>query len=282
MGYPYGDRHPLGLTSESPVADALKSAVTRIPVPYDVLIVDELLEEDANVLAAIAGQVGMRVRERASSRAPLYPISGIATPDVRFENYSRSLKQRVRRAKRKLEKEIGQSEIQISFATSENAASLIHEIAEIEKRSWKGRGGVGIFSDTNAFSFFNRTVSELARHRRVVVSRLFADQSPVAYRLSFVAGNVLYDYNFAHLPDFSRFSPGRILLDELIGFSVREGFCALDGSRGYLDAPQLLSDWTATNVYQKTLWICRATPMGLIAYFASRLRTEIKALAGRS
>lgn|GEM_PF-5917056 len=276
LGYPFGDRHPLGIEDESSIGMMIGSALGDIPVPIDVVILDEIPVNDETALSTLAGRAGFKVRSRRSSRAPYFSLTDIDSPAQRTARYSRSLRERIRRANVKLRKHCDQVEVRVCFPTPGEIPGLIADISKVEKASWKGQHEVGIFTDAVSFAFFKSLVTRLAARRMVALALLYADEQLIAYRLAFVADNVFFDYNFAHSPDYSPYSPGRILLDELIGFAVEQGGRGIDGSRGHLSTPQLLSDWTKDEIVHSTLWLCPKSASGQVIFWLSTYGPKLR------
>jgi CelD/BcsL family acetyltransferase involved in cellulose biosynthesis len=285
LGFPLGDRHPLGILPGSRMADIFDAALGKFPVSCNAFILDELPEADAAALADIASKHGMYTRARDSARSPYLHLDKNLRPEERDQMYSRSLRKRINRANKKL-RAAGSAEIRISCPKPAEIAGVLEDLREIERQSWKGDSGVGIFSEDATWPFLVKLAVALAPLGGIQVAELFLDAKLIAYRFSFVVDNVVYDYNFAHLPEFSHLSPGRILLDEVIGFAIAERKQAIDGSRGHLATPQLLADWTKNSLKHTTLWLYPRTIGGLTTYWiisaGSRLKSAIARLRSAS
>lgn len=199
-------------------------------------------------LERLAASRGVRTTVRTCARSP---VLSLAPPwEVMEAGYPKSLRTRLARARRKQAK-AGRIAFRRWQPEPEELADLLPGLADLERRSWKGRKGVGIFSPDPRWRFVVDLSERLAARRWLDVATLALDGRLIAYRYGFRFRARFLDYNLAHDPDMAGLSPGRVLLDEIIRDSHRLGLEAVDASRGGLDPPHLLADWTDCSRYHR-------------------------------
>ena len=266
VGHPYTDRVVLGDHPE--IIENLTRAIATLPLKWDIVILDEIVASDVPAITeSLKSQTPQYwTRARHCAHTPLLRLQSLPDSDLDTA-YSKSLRTRLRRSRKKLANR-GDSRFERLRVTPNQVDEVLAVISPIEDSSWKGSKGVGIFKSSTR-KFFQEVSYGLSELGYLDVSLLFLDEQPIAYRYGFRFQDSYYDYNFAHLPGFNDLSPGRILLDDIVQSSAREGLAAIDGSRGSLDRPQLLSDWTDEYIDHYVLWIGNKTLPGRMANLAA-------------
>ena len=97
-------------------------------------------------------------------------------------------------------------------------AALMRFIA-IEQSSWKTGRKIGVAKDLRHQRFYEDMVARLAAKQQVIFHFLKIGQSDAAGIFSFMSKDVVYARHTAYLPDYSAYSPGILVLAEII----REG-----------------------------------------------------------
>lgn len=250
-GEPLADR--MGVLHDPADPGALRAVVTEILKAarrVDVVRLAEIEEGSPSELAlqeAIAAS-SMRATQRRCSVAPVRTLEG---PLEAIEAaYSRSLKLRLRRARAK-HRGAGGLDFRRWTPRVEDVPALIEEFARVENLSWKGAEGVGIFSTPQRRKFFEEVSSRLAARGWLDVATLRLGARLAAYRFGFRFRGAFLDYNLAHDPALDALSPGRVLLDEIVRDSHALGLRAVDASRGRLDHPHMLGEWSASRRFQR-------------------------------
>jgi CelD/BcsL family acetyltransferase involved in cellulose biosynthesis len=173
-----------------------------------------LPEESISIEALLAEGVrgGYRVLGRVATRSPYISLDGS------WEDYekrlTRKLRNDLRRCRRRLE-EHGSVSIEIDTG-EERLEPLLEEGFGIEGSGWKDRKGTAISSQAQTDQFY-RAVARWARDRGWLrMAFLRVDGDPVAFDLLLEVNDVLYDMKGGYRRDFARYSPGKILLRELL------------------------------------------------------------------
>lgn len=281
LGYPMGDRHPLVAGDSSPVEQLLSAGLGSFPLAVDAIVFDEILQADVEMLGRLARGLGYFLRTRTSARSPIKSLQGLADSEALSRTCSKSLRTRLSRARTKLVKK-GGGEIRITRPTPEDIDACLDIAIRIEGRSWKGQDGVGIF-DPATRDFFVSLSRRLAARGAIQFIALYLHDEPIAYRYAFVEQGVVYDYNFAHLEEYSDLSPGRILLDETLRDGIQQRCVGVDASRGSLVRPHLLADWTDDAVMHQTVWLFPGCLKGSLLFMLSKyIRPFMRRLAGQA
>lgn len=258
LGYPLSDRIGIPADESAPgvltaIADALADGKTG---EADVAILSELPTGYRNRLAESAGRRAPHFR--LCARAPVLDVSN---PDRLKAEYPKSLRTRLSRARRKI-RESGAPRFERILPDPADVPALLDTIAAIEKESWKGVAGVGIFSTPERHALFRNLALRLAAEGRLEILLYSLDDKVVGYRFGFRSGQTYYDYNFAHPLPLDALSVGRLLLADAIETAASAGIATFDASRGSLDKPNILSDWTEEAIEHDEVWLFARTVWG--------------------
>jgi len=281
-GEPLADRLGLLVEDDDPdAADTASRALVAEVRAVDLLQLGEL-EVDGPGERALERAVrasGLTFSRRVCARAPVLRLEG-SWEDV-SRGFPRSLRTRLQRARRKQEK--GGS---FTFArwqpTVDELPELLRRFRDLETRSWKGDRGVGVFGSPERWEFMKGTARECARRGWLDVATLDDGGKLVAYRFGFRFRGAFLDFNLAHDPDAAGFSPGRILLDDIVRDSHRIGLRTVDASRGRISPPHLLADWTSASRWHRRWLVFGRTARGrLLATVERHLKPAARRLRAR-
>ncbi len=253
LGYPLSDRIGLPVSDSEP--GALKALVEALLKPG-------FTQSDVTILSELPATAGYRAffqdaslrshsLVRLCGRAPIVDIPDQARAG---RSFSKGLKSRLDRSRRKL-RNMGSVTFERLRPPPEDVPGLIDLAASIEGRSWKGAAGTGIFSTPERRAFFEDVSRALAADRRVEITLLRLDGDVVSYRLGFLVGQTFLDYNFAYPEDLAALSVGRVLLGEAIDTAHEAGIRTFDASRGSLQRPNILHDWTDSSIEHDEVWL---------------------------
>jgi CelD/BcsL family acetyltransferase involved in cellulose biosynthesis len=85
----------------------------------------------------------------------------------------------------------------------------------MEKASWKGEQGTALLSDSNDAAFARRLLHNLAARRDASVALLRVDGAVIAAQVLMYGGSTAYTWKTAYDANFSRYSPGALLVDRV-------------------------------------------------------------------
>ena len=168
-------------------------------------------------------------RKRTYSQQVLQPAPGITLP-ASWEDYLQSLdkKQRheIRRKLRNVERDY-QTELYIVEDSAKVADEMRNFIGLMRNEEEKKKF---LTKDTEAYLI---SLGQAALEKgRLCLAYLLLDGEIAAGYLNFIAQNRLWVYNTGWNPEFSKYSPGWILLSKLIQRSIQQGLEEVDLMRG--------------------------------------------------
>jgi CelD/BcsL family acetyltransferase involved in cellulose biosynthesis len=277
LGDPLADRVAVPLAPGEPgLGRVLLDALMTFPLPWDAIVLSELVEDRAlmALITAWASERGVGLHWRHCARAP---IIGLDAPDVGAlrATYPRTLQTRLRRSRKRLEA-AGAVRFERSTPTPAEVDPLLGTFKTVEDRSWKGRRGGGIFGPPDRFAFFRALSLRIAARGWLDVGLLRLDGRVISYRYGFRFGGVYLDYNLAYDPDYAGLSPGRILLDEMIASSLELGLAAVDASHGTVRDGHQLQEWTERYTDHYQLWLLGGTLRGrALAILRNRVKPGV-------
>lgn len=158
-------------------------------------------------------------------------------------------RQSLRRKQRRLEDNHGIAFLDI--ADPAEAVRWMDRIAELEKSSWKGEEGVGVFKRADHRAFYRILFESLAAKGHLRLSLLLVDDQPAAYEIAFWNGRRHAMHTMAFDPAYAAYSPGRLLLLH----SVRRCFAEQTAVFDFLQNDQAYKRQMANRESQLHDWI---------------------------
>jgi len=124
-----------------------------------------------------------------------------------------------RKARRLAEK--GEVRFQ-SLETPEDISPWINKAMQLEKVSWKGEEGVGIFKRATHRAFYHLLMENLAARGRLRLSILTLDNELAAYEIGILGTDHYCMHGTAFDPALASFSPGRLLMLHVLEKCISE------------------------------------------------------------
>jgi CelD/BcsL family acetyltransferase involved in cellulose biosynthesis len=280
-GEPEADRQVFLSDPDDP--RALEAAVTALldrARSVDIVRLSEVLagSKTDDVLSRRLMGPGRPAVRRICARAPYLPLG--RSWEAIEASYPSTLRTRLRRARKK-QQQAGALSFRRWLPGVAELPDLLARFHDVERKSWKGDRGVGVFSTPERRAFFAELSERLAGRGWLDVATLSAGERLVAYRYGFRFRGTFLDYNLAHDPADAHLSPGRVLLDEIVRDSHRLGLETVDASRGQLLEGHLLGDWTSLARWHARWLLFSPSPKGrLLAFAEMRLRPMVRRLRG--
>jgi CelD/BcsL family acetyltransferase involved in cellulose biosynthesis len=197
---------------------------------WDVLWLAELDAEDpvGQRFEAEARERGLAVDTRCSALCPHLPL------DRPFEDLMRGLfdgkgRNARRRKVKALEKEEG-----VEFhrwANEDDLEALLQEFATLERISWKGQEGVGLFAP-ECMGWHSTLIRRMVERGHCEMRWITLSGEVISYRIGFVWDGVYYDFNTAYRPDVGKLSPSGVILLQLVEHLANTGVKKIDFCRG--------------------------------------------------
>ena len=212
--------------------------------------------------------------EEHDSTTPYVTLPG--SYDEFRASFKKSLKRNLNRRWRQLREagEVGFERHRGSDVTPE----LIRRAAEIERVSWKGEQGLGIFRDDGGLELHTRILAEADRGFEPDLAFLTVDGRRVVFQYGFVQGECYYAYNTSFDPEYHGFSPGMLVLDALIRELIDEGVTTCDLLVGGDTYKRDLTSDARANV---RLIVFNRTLYGRLLRLAHALKTLVKRVVRR-
>lgn len=129
-------------------------------------------------------------------------------------------RQSLRRKTRRLE-EKGELKFQ-TLQTPEEISPWITKAMQLEKVSWKGEEGVGIFKRATHRAFYHLLMENLAARGRLRLSLLTIDNELAAYEIGILGTDNYCMHGTAFDPALAPFSPGRLLMLHVLEKCISE------------------------------------------------------------
>jgi CelD/BcsL family acetyltransferase involved in cellulose biosynthesis len=196
----------------------VRAAIGARPRRLDIRFLPEE-SVDVRALASCAELAGYQVLRRVLVRAPCISLRG--SWDDYERGRARKLRNDLRRCERRLA-ERGRLSVDIDSG-DDRLDGLLDEGFRVEGSGWKEQGGTGITSG-RATERFYRSVARWARDEgwlRLAFLRL--DGRVVAFDLMLEIDGALYDVKGGYDPEFARYSPGKLLLREVLSQAFARG-----------------------------------------------------------
>lgn len=184
-----------------------------------------------------------------------------------WEEFYRKRKKRkfrynVERARRKLE-DLGTVEFK-TLKTWKEIESYLPQIFDVHRKRWKGYYTGSIFSTLSGENFFRMIAKEYITKGWMDLAVLLLDDQVIAYSYSFKWDGRYFYYNPAYDPKYSNYSPGNLLLINILERLFDMGFKRIDFGRGDLSYKYLWSDDVRQN---KRVIFASPHIKGKISYF---------------
>lgn len=157
-----------------------------------------------------------------------------------FDDYIKSLNKRQRGNLRR-DLNLINKNYQVTQDVVQDETTAITEYEKfvlMHNKQWEAEGKLGHFNDWPLAEAFNaKLVTEQAKHGRLRLIRLLANDKVVSYQLCFSFGNRWYWRLPARLvgPEWSKFGLGRIGLIKEIELAIAEGVEEIEAGAGHYD-----------------------------------------------
>lgn len=99
---------------------------------------------------------------------------------------------------------------------------------DLEAKSWKGASGTALLSEEDDAAFARRLIGDLAARGCASVALLRLSGKPVAAQVLLYSGSMAYTWKTAFDAEFSRFSPGALLIDKVTDALFADGIARIE------------------------------------------------------
>lgn len=189
------------------------------------------------------------------------------------ENISKKTKREFRNLNNRL-KELGSYKCNIQ-KFDKNFDEILENLKEIEAKSAKADRKVYlVFNPAINLEFQKLLLHEFEEKTYVLLTTLEINNTIIAYLYGFVFEGVYHAYNTAFLPEYSRLSPGKIVIQDTIYFLIANDHIKFDFLRGDSYLKSRFSD-KKTNQYHVTI-IKKTIINKLHEFLIFKIRPKIK------
>ena len=229
------------LTSEDKMDAVVGAAMDWISSgkwPWELLILDDLMEENP-AARAIKNWLESSSMTCEITEGKYYYINLDRPWEEILSETSKGFVRRNTKRARKMITEAGQWEVVVN--PEWNTERIIAEAApmHIERQADLDRGS--FFSDDRSREFLKTVIEHNRSTDRFHSYWLRFEESYITYLFGFVQNDVFYAWNMAFHPDYSKFSPSRLLLFEIIQDTHKKKFKEFSFMRG---ESEYKSKWT--------------------------------------
>ena len=201
------------LAEDAAALEALAGAlVARRPPAFSIGFLDRG-EPAVSAFADAARSAGYAVVLRPIHASPVLVLGDVTAWEAQLPRRALAdLRRRMRRLR-----EAGE----VSITRSQDPAALDH-VLTLEVRGWKGARGTAITGDARLRAFYGRVAGWAAARDGLRIAVLRLDGRALAALLALEEAGVLHLLKAGYDPAFARFSPGQLLLQDVL----REAFAA--------------------------------------------------------
>jgi len=144
----------------------------------------------------------------------------IATREVGLKR-SGSTRKKLRQDWNKLSA-VGSVEV-VNVRDPNQIGAALDSFLEMELKGWKGAGGTAILSSPADAVFARRLIGDMARRGDASVALLKLDGKPIAAQVLLYQGRTAYTWKTSYDPDFSKYSPGTLIVDKITMDLIDQG-----------------------------------------------------------
>ena len=116
--------------------------------------------------------------------------------------------------------------------TLDDGERLLPHLFRLHRARWADTPTPSKFENPNYERFYTELLTALWPHERVAVTAMELDSQPMAVSFAFPFGRTWINHNWAYDYDFSKFSPGSLLIQFMISDAIAQGFREFDFTRG--------------------------------------------------
>jgi hypothetical protein len=202
--------------------------------------------------------------------SPYYPI--LDNGQAFNELISKDLKQRLKSSTKKLN---AAGKVSYKIYTEEDSSeTLLAEILQIERQSWKHEAGTAISNNPQQISFYQEMFPRAMRAKCFFAQLMYMDDKPAAYNFGLVRDGVFCSLKVSHIQALHKLTPSYVLNNSVIDNLRQSGINTYD-CMGKPEQHKL--NWSsATRLYSRTaITIFNKNPAGVATYLSKKLKIKL-------
>jgi len=174
--------------------------------------------------AALEQQMGVLASEDLGST--YIRLHGDAKADQGWLNaLSRPMRSKLKRKRAAIEGELGPLSFHRVRTADRRQLDLVYQI---EGSGWKQREGTAIISSPQTRQFYDAIATTFAKTDSLYLDVLSAGSTPVAGAVSVSYGDAILPLKWGYVEEYDKYSPGNLLVVELLKYAWQDGFARLD------------------------------------------------------
>ncbi|KPK52578.1 MAG: hypothetical protein AMS22_08860 [Thiotrichales bacterium SG8_50] len=118
------------------------------------------------------------------------------------------------------------------YTAADDILPCLPDFFEQHIARWRTTEFPSLFTDARNRAFYQDLAARFSGSGQLIFTRLCVDETPVAYHLGFVSEGDFIWYKPSFNPEYSKSSPGEVLIRELILLAAERGLTGLDFTRG--------------------------------------------------
>ena len=260
----------LGQSEPARFASDLFAVLSSSALRWDVLLLDSIRVDSPWPDLA---------RSECASRHLEYSIE-VQTPlpylelPASYEQLRAGLKKSLRRNLNRRLQQLGRT----TWAYTRHSGTAVTEkhlgeAQRIERLSWKGQRGLGVFADDRDFRFHTDLLATPEKEFALDLAFLSIDGSPAVFQYGFVQGSTYFAYNTSYDPQYRDFSPGMLIMNALIEDLISKRMTRCDLLQG---GDTYKRDWTDRAHTTVRILVFNHTMGGRWASLAAAARSTVK------
>lgn len=188
-------------------------------------------------------------------------------------NYSKNFQANLKKARKRWSKEPGQH--YFSVTERKDVERYFAEFLRLEASGWKGAKGTAsaIALHPSIEKFYRNLIDQFSPDGRLRIHYLKLHEEVIAAQFCLLVGDTLYILKIAYDEQWSKFSPGTILMEDVIRDCIESGRCRYVNLVGEMDWHH---DWQPA--YDEICGISsfNSTPMGRISRLVNTAKRHLR------
>jgi len=227
IGYPQNDYAGLILGESIPESlDLIAKYLSGIKSKWNKIILDQFADGNPQIemLGKAVGQYSLHYRIEPSDTCPVMIITDREA--ARKLYHKRDITKKINWFKK-------EGDFQYNIYTDmDTTLQRLDDLFTQHIYRWKGTSTPSYFVNDSMKQFYKKFMLYMNPKGWVQFSSLTLDDKFLALYISFEYNNALYLYKTSYNPDFSKKSPGHVILRYLFDYALERNLMALDFARG--------------------------------------------------
>jgi hypothetical protein len=181
------------------------------------------------------------------------------------DNLSRKFRTNLKRAKKSLSR-LGDI-VLFSTSTKSDMQWALRELIRLESSGWKGKAGTAIKDNTQGMTFYANLVENFSENGGCEINLLRINGSSIAASLDLRVDRTVYGIKLGYDENYSKFSPGVIMLDELLKKYCND--CSVD-TMNLMSGEKWMAKWKPSSFDMFRVMIFQKSVIGRLLYHAYR------------